>query len=200
MADLESALHYILRIEVGKFSVLEGQRLIALKKFMAVLAQVSGALGPLIRQLHTGPKCIPAGPCCARLEESARPLPLELVVGFESLDPPAVPLTCPPAPWDNPLPLCREVGGTWGRMPGGYSHLHTSACLSPPPQAEPGLWPLTPCRDRWETRSRGARSEGMKASLSLYFPLSDSESEEAPWPWPCLPHSSVVSCQHGSST
>nr|XP_020724496.1 sulfhydryl oxidase 1-like isoform X2 [Odocoileus virginianus texanus] len=49
MADLESALHYILRIEVGKFSVLEGQRLIALKKFMAVLAQVSGAPGPLIR-------------------------------------------------------------------------------------------------------------------------------------------------------
>ncbi|XP_055438830.1 sulfhydryl oxidase 1 isoform X1 [Bubalus kerabau] len=39
MADLESALHYILRIEVGKFSVLEGQRLVALKKFMAVLAQ-----------------------------------------------------------------------------------------------------------------------------------------------------------------
>lgn len=200
MADLESALHYILRIEVGKFSVLEGQRLIALKKFMAVLAQVSGALGPLIRQLHTGPMCIPAGPCCARLEESARPLPLELVVGFESLDPPAVPLTCPPAPRDNPLPLCREVGGTWGQMPGGYSHLHTSTCLSPPPQAEPGLWPLTPCHDRWETRSHGPRSEGMKASLSLYFPLSDSESEEAPWPWPCLPHSSVVSCQHGSST
>ena len=48
MADLESALHYILRIEVGKFSVLEGQRLVALKKFMAVLAQVSGALRPLI--------------------------------------------------------------------------------------------------------------------------------------------------------
>ncbi|XP_010848556.1 PREDICTED: sulfhydryl oxidase 1 [Bison bison bison] len=39
MADLESALHYILRIEVGKFSVLEGQRLVALKKFMAVLAK-----------------------------------------------------------------------------------------------------------------------------------------------------------------
>ena len=63
-ADLESALHYILRIEVGKFSVLEGQRLVALKKFMAVLAQVSGALGPLIRQLHTGPRlvlCLPGG-------------------------------------------------------------------------------------------------------------------------------------------
>lgn len=89
-ADLESALHYILRIEVGKFSVLEGQRLVALKKFMAVLAQVSGALGPLIRQLHTGPMCIPAGRCCACLEESARPLPLELVVGFRSLDPPAI--------------------------------------------------------------------------------------------------------------
>nr|KAF6397750.1 quiescin sulfhydryl oxidase 1 [Rousettus aegyptiacus] len=39
MADLESALHYILRVEVGKFSVLEGQRLAALKRFMAVLAQ-----------------------------------------------------------------------------------------------------------------------------------------------------------------
>ncbi|KAM7054873.1 sulfhydryl oxidase 1 isoform 1-T1 [Molossus nigricans] len=39
MADLESALHYILRVEVGKFSLLEGQRLVALKKFMAVLAQ-----------------------------------------------------------------------------------------------------------------------------------------------------------------
>ncbi|XP_011225264.2 sulfhydryl oxidase 1 [Ailuropoda melanoleuca] len=39
MADLDSALHYVLRVEVGKFSVLEGQRLVALKKFMAVLAQ-----------------------------------------------------------------------------------------------------------------------------------------------------------------
>ncbi|XP_007935878.1 sulfhydryl oxidase 1 [Orycteropus afer afer] len=39
MADLESALHYILRVEVGKFSVLEGQRLAALKKFVAVLAK-----------------------------------------------------------------------------------------------------------------------------------------------------------------
>uniref|UniRef100_A0A8C0HVE9 Sulfhydryl oxidase n=1 Tax=Balaenoptera musculus TaxID=9771 RepID=A0A8C0HVE9_BALMU len=39
MADLESALHYILRVEVAKFSVLEGQRLVALKKFMSVLAQ-----------------------------------------------------------------------------------------------------------------------------------------------------------------
>ncbi|XP_058130802.1 sulfhydryl oxidase 1 isoform X2 [Dasypus novemcinctus] len=39
MADLESALHYILRVEVGKFSVLEGQRLVALKNFVAVLAK-----------------------------------------------------------------------------------------------------------------------------------------------------------------
>ncbi|EHB02128.1 Sulfhydryl oxidase 1 [Heterocephalus glaber] len=39
MADLESALHYILRVEVGKFSVLEGERLVALKKFVAVLAK-----------------------------------------------------------------------------------------------------------------------------------------------------------------
>lgn len=39
MADLESALHYIFRVEVGKFSVLEGQRLVALKKFVAVLSK-----------------------------------------------------------------------------------------------------------------------------------------------------------------
>ncbi|XP_021516185.1 sulfhydryl oxidase 1 isoform X1 [Meriones unguiculatus] len=39
MADLESALHYIFRVEVGKFSVLEGQRLVALKKLVAVLAK-----------------------------------------------------------------------------------------------------------------------------------------------------------------
>ncbi|CAH6789318.1 Qsox1 [Phodopus roborovskii] len=39
MADLESSLHYILRVEVGKFSVLEGPRLLALKKFVAVLAK-----------------------------------------------------------------------------------------------------------------------------------------------------------------
>lgn len=43
MADLESSLHYILRVEVGKFSVLEGHRLMALKKFVAVLAKVSRA-------------------------------------------------------------------------------------------------------------------------------------------------------------
>ncbi|OBS64739.1 hypothetical protein A6R68_06720 [Neotoma lepida] len=39
MADLESSLHYILHVEVGKFSVLEGHRLAALKKFMTVLAK-----------------------------------------------------------------------------------------------------------------------------------------------------------------
>lgn len=54
MADLESALHYILRVEVGKFSLLEGQRLVALKKFMAVLAQVSRARAPKPTQLHRG--------------------------------------------------------------------------------------------------------------------------------------------------
>jgi hypothetical protein len=48
MADLESALHYILRVEVGKFSVLEGQRLMALKKFVAVLAKVSRARASFI--------------------------------------------------------------------------------------------------------------------------------------------------------
>lgn len=43
MADLESSLHYIFLVEVGKFSVLEGQRLLALKKLVAVLAKVSRA-------------------------------------------------------------------------------------------------------------------------------------------------------------
>uniref|UniRef100_A0A7N5JLB9 Sulfhydryl oxidase n=1 Tax=Ailuropoda melanoleuca TaxID=9646 RepID=A0A7N5JLB9_AILME len=47
MADLDSALHYVLRVEVGKFSVLEGQRLVALKKFMAVLAQPEARAFPL---------------------------------------------------------------------------------------------------------------------------------------------------------
>lgn len=51
MADLESALHYILRVEVGKFSVLEGQRLVALKKFVAVLAKVSRAPVPFVSVL-----------------------------------------------------------------------------------------------------------------------------------------------------
>lgn len=69
MADLESALHYILRIEVGKFSVLEGQRLVALKKFVALLAKVSGAWPPL-----------PAVPCVISVHacrpQSCQPLPL----------------------------------------------------------------------------------------------------------------------------
>ncbi|XP_067391175.1 sulfhydryl oxidase 1 isoform X2 [Emydura macquarii macquarii] len=39
MADLESALHYALRVEVARFSVLTGERLRALKGFVAVLAK-----------------------------------------------------------------------------------------------------------------------------------------------------------------
>ncbi|XP_043347237.1 sulfhydryl oxidase 1 [Dermochelys coriacea] len=39
MADLESALHYALRVEVGRFSVLTGERMRALKDFVAVLAK-----------------------------------------------------------------------------------------------------------------------------------------------------------------
>uniref|UniRef100_A0A5F8GCP6 Sulfhydryl oxidase n=1 Tax=Monodelphis domestica TaxID=13616 RepID=A0A5F8GCP6_MONDO len=39
MSDLESSLHYILRVEVGKFKVLEGERLRALKNFVSVLAK-----------------------------------------------------------------------------------------------------------------------------------------------------------------
>ncbi|KAM9129104.1 sulfhydryl oxidase 1 [Pangshura tecta] len=39
MADLESALHYALRVEVARFSVLTGERVRALKDFVAVLAK-----------------------------------------------------------------------------------------------------------------------------------------------------------------
>lgn len=64
MADLDSALHYILRVEVGKFSVLEGQRLVALRKFMAVLAQVSGAPASLVRLPSTpASSSLPASFC-----------------------------------------------------------------------------------------------------------------------------------------
>lgn len=83
MADLESALHYILRVEVGKFSVLEGQRLVALKKFMAVLAQVSKAP---VSFVHTAPHRISMPPCSrpyARPEGSARPLPQEIMIWLD---------------------------------------------------------------------------------------------------------------------
>ncbi|XP_039340686.1 sulfhydryl oxidase 1 [Mauremys reevesii] len=39
MTDLESALHYALRVEVARFSVLTGERVRALKDFVAVLAK-----------------------------------------------------------------------------------------------------------------------------------------------------------------
>ncbi|XP_060141813.1 sulfhydryl oxidase 1 [Globicephala melas] len=53
MADLESALYYILQVEVSKFSVLEGQRLVALKKFMAVLAQYFPGQPSVQKFLHS---------------------------------------------------------------------------------------------------------------------------------------------------
>lgn len=98
MADLESALHYILRVEVGKFSVLEGQRLVALKKFMAVLAQVSRPLASLVRAIlgcHVHP--------C--LQQSAPALFRELVVWLDIW-----PHNCPRPPWaatlqPQPCPL-----------------------------------------------------------------------------------------------
>lgn len=83
MADLESALHYILRVEVGKFSMLEGHRLVALRKFMAVLAQVSRALVSLV---HAAPCAwIVMHPCRhhANVEESAQALSPELVVQWD---------------------------------------------------------------------------------------------------------------------
>ncbi|XP_026201552.1 sulfhydryl oxidase 1 isoform X2 [Anabas testudineus] len=39
MADLESALHYSLRVEVAAHTVIEGQELVSLKKYIAVLAK-----------------------------------------------------------------------------------------------------------------------------------------------------------------
>ena len=40
MADLESTLHYSLRMEVAAHPVIRGEALIALKKYIAVLAKV----------------------------------------------------------------------------------------------------------------------------------------------------------------
>lgn len=92
MADLESALHYILRVEVGKFSVLEGQRLVALKKFMAVLAQVS-------RTWHSSSLQLWGVRACPRLEESAQALlPEELMVWLC-----VWPRSCPRSPWTATL-------------------------------------------------------------------------------------------------
>lgn len=59
MADLESALHYILRVEVGRFSVLEGQRLMALKKFVTVLTKVSKAMTALVPTVPHVIECRP---------------------------------------------------------------------------------------------------------------------------------------------
>lgn len=80
MADLESALHYILRVEVGKFSVLEGQRLVALKKFMAVLAQVSRTVAPVVHaapegQCTSGPAGVSPGPPAGAGDLAGHPAP-----------------------------------------------------------------------------------------------------------------------------
>lgn len=50
MADLESALHYTLRVEVAKFPVLDGDRLTTLKKYVHVLAKVFPAR-PFVKNL-----------------------------------------------------------------------------------------------------------------------------------------------------
>lgn len=164
MADLESALYYILQVEVSKFSVLEGQRLAALKKFMAVLAQVSRTLPSLVRQPHT------TRDQCASLKQApGQPLPQELAVGLDTWT-----RGCPSLLWaatlrsgpsscqprttrDNPLPPPRPVqGGGWDPGPDALGIFPAgSACLSPLPQAEPGVQPLTPCCSHWESRTRG---------------------------------------------
>ncbi|KAJ1171941.1 hypothetical protein NDU88_003798 [Pleurodeles waltl] len=50
MADLESALHYTLRVEVAKFPVLDGDKLTALKKYVHVLAKFFPAR-PFVKNL-----------------------------------------------------------------------------------------------------------------------------------------------------
>lgn len=155
MADLESALHYILRVEVGKFSVLEGQRLVALKKFVAVLAQVSWAPASLDWQLHAGSVCLPASQRRASLE-SAQPPPSGAHGLAGHLDPAAVLVhhglvsaVAPPAPHHQgrpPHPTPPRAGGWMGRRarcPGDILSRFIacgSACRSPPPHSLP--WSL----------------------------------------------------------
>lgn len=127
MADLDSALHYILRVEVGKFSVLEGQRLVALKKFMAVLAQVSRAPASLVHTSlgssglagHLDPHLSPSAPGC-----------------YPAIS--VIPCAGQGRPPSQPT-LGRWLGRAGPAVLGMFP-------LSPSPQSEPGVWPPTSCR------------------------------------------------------
>lgn len=52
MADLESTVHYTLRVEAGRPAVLAGAQLAALKCYVATLAKVRSWEG---NHLHEGP-------------------------------------------------------------------------------------------------------------------------------------------------
>lgn len=155
MADLESALHYILRVEVGKFSILEGQRLVALKKFIAVLAQVSRSLtsrghvalhriSVLPLQAGSVPACPPAGPPPGALD------------GARHLDPQLPSLTqaaslqsncTPPQPHATrgihlPLPCPSPCRGRVLRRYASSPSAFGSSSHGPPPQCDPRVWPL----------------------------------------------------------
>lgn len=55
MADLESTLHYSLRVELAAQTVIKGEVLIALKKYISVLAKVK--LTGRQQYIHTRTKC-----------------------------------------------------------------------------------------------------------------------------------------------
>lgn len=137
MADLESALHYILRVEVGKFSVLEGQRLVALKRFMAVLAQVSHPRPPSSVRAAPEGQCasqpggvspvppsgapVLAGHLAAQLSQSTMGCyPKASAMPFTSVTPPGT-------------TLCRGVAGTAALGISPANSVTGSACRGPPP-------------------------------------------------------------------
>lgn len=146
MADLESALHYILRVEVGKFSVLEGQRLAALKRFMAVLAQVSRPRPPSsVRATPEGQWASQPGGVSPAPPSGAPGLAGHLAAQLSQST-----MGCCPEPSAVPLPSATWPGSRHG-VPGaaalGMSPADSvtgPACRGPPPWSEPGWWPLMP--------------------------------------------------------
>lgn len=159
----------------------------ALKKFMAVLAQVRGPWGPSFGSSTRDPCASLCSRCCACLEESARPLPgargqVQIFGPTSHHSPPwAAALwpqsRAPSSPRTTSFPVQEVV--TWHQMRRGiFPFAHICLPVSSA-QAEPGLWPLTPQCD-YSGKEKSPHSEGMRASLSLFFPLSDSELEGAP--------------------
>lgn len=52
MADLESTLHYSLRVELAAHTVIRGQALVSLKKYISVLTKVKDVYSKSTAYIH----------------------------------------------------------------------------------------------------------------------------------------------------